>query len=154
MSEQEISIQDYKVFVFDLDDTLYLHNVDLLYREEYTRKVKEFLQLLKDSGKILCLATHNKSPYTYLHKMDIYDIFNEIIYETRNVHPSLNSIYDYTNKKYMIQEILDKTNSKHDEVIFFDDHMYNINEVKSIGVETVYVSPQTGIMIEKLMLSC
>jgi HAD superfamily phosphatase (TIGR01681 family) len=150
MSEQEISIQDYKVFVFDLDDTLYLHRVDLLYREEYTRKIKEFLQLLKDSGKILCLATHNKSPYHYLHKMDIYDIFHEIIYETRDVHPSLNSIYDYTNKKDMIQEILDKTNSTNNEVIFFDDHMYNINEVKSIGVETVCVSPRTGIMIEKL----
>jgi HAD superfamily phosphatase (TIGR01681 family) len=150
MSEQDISIQNYKVFVFDLDDTLYLHNVDFLYREEYTRKIKEFLLSLKNNGKILCLATHNKSPYHYLHKMDIYDIFHEIIYEKRDVHPSLNSIYDYTNKKDMIQEILDKTDSTNEEVIFFDDHIYNINEVKSIGVETVRVSPTTGIILEKL----
>lgn len=148
--QQQISIQNYKVFVFDLDDTLYLHRVDFWYREEYTRKVREFLNSLKESGKILCLATHNKSPYYYLHKMEIYDVFQEIIYETRDVHPSLNSIYDYTNKKDMIQEILDKTNVTNEEVIFFDDHMYNINEVKSIGVETVRVSPRTGIMIENL----
>lgn len=150
MSEQPISINNYKVFVFDLDDTLYLHGVDSCYRNEYTKKVKNFLQSLNDSGKIVCLATHNKSPYHYLNRMEIYDMFHEVVYETRDVHPSTNSIYDYTNKKEMIQEILDKTNASIEDVIFFDDHMYNINEVKSIGVETVRVSPTTGILIEKL----
>jgi HAD superfamily phosphatase (TIGR01681 family) len=148
--EHEISIEDYKVFVFDLDDTLYLHKVDVEYREEYTIKIREFLNLLKDSGKIVCLATHNKSPYHYLYKMDIYDVFHEIIYETRDVNPNKNSILEYTNKKDMIQEILEKTNVTNEDVVFFDDHSYNIDEVKSLGIESVYVSPKTGIIIENI----
>jgi HAD superfamily phosphatase (TIGR01681 family) len=75
----EISIENYKVFVFDLDDTLYLHRVNYDYRIEYTKKIREFLQSLRDMGKILCLATHNKSPYHYLNKMDISELFDEIV---------------------------------------------------------------------------
>lgn len=150
MIEHEISIEDYKVFVFDLDDTLYLHRVDVEYREEYTIKIREFLNLLKDNGKIICLATHNKSPYHYLYKMDIYDVFHEIIYETKDVNPNKNSILEYTNKKDMIQEILEKTNVTNEDVVFFDDHSYNIDEVKSLGIESVYVSPKTGIIIENI----
>ncbi len=153
MCEQEISIHDYKVFVFDLDNTLYLHLVDYSYREEYTQKIRDFLQQLKDNGKILCLATHNKSPYSYLSRMDIYDLFHEIIYETRDVHPSLNSIYDYTNKKDMVQEIIDKTNVSTQDVIFFDDVYYNINEVKSLGIESIRVSPKKGIVLEKIKVN-
>jgi HAD superfamily phosphatase (TIGR01681 family) len=150
MCEHEISIEDYKVFVFDLDDTLYLHRVDAEYREEYTIKIREFLYSLKESGKIVCLATHNKSPYYYLHKMEIYDLFHEIIYERKDVHPSLNSILEYTNKKDMIQEILEKTNVTNEDVVFFDDHSYNIDEVKSLGIESIYVSPKTGILLENI----
>lgn len=150
MSEQEISIQNYKVFVFDLDDTLYLHRVDLDYREEYTKKIREFLQSLRDMGKILCLATHNKSPYRYLHKMNIHDLFDEIIYEKRDVSPYYNSIYDYTNKKYMIQEIMGKTNVSSEDIVFFDDADYNLEEVKSLGVESIKVSPYKGIILEDI----
>lgn len=150
MCEQEISIHDYKVFVFDLDDTLYLHNVEYSYREEYTQKIRDFLQHLKDNGKIVCLATHNKSPYYYLSRMDIYNLFHEIIYEKKDVNPKYNSIYEYTNKKYMVQEIIDKTNVSTQDVIFFDDVYYNINEVKSLGIESIRVSPTTGIVLEKI----
>lgn len=153
MCEQEISIHDYKVFVFDLDNTLYLHSVDYSYRQEYTQKIKDFLQNLKDNGKILCLATHNTAPYYYLSRMDIHDLFQEIIYETRDVHPSLNSIYDYTNKKDMIQEIIDKTNVSTQEVIFFDDVCYNINQVKSLGIESIHVSPKKGIVLENIRVN-
>jgi HAD superfamily phosphatase (TIGR01681 family) len=150
--QEEISIEDYKVFVFDLDDTLYLHRVNVEYREEYTIKIRNFLNSLKKSGKILCLATHNKSPSHYLHEMKIYDLFHEIIYETRDVNPYKNSIFEYTNKKDMIQEILEKTNVTNEDVIFFDDHSYNINEVQSIGIQSVYVSPKTGIIIDKITM--
>jgi HAD superfamily phosphatase (TIGR01681 family) len=153
MCEQEISIHDYKVFVFDLDNTLYLHSVDYSYRQEYTQKIKDFLQQLKDNGKILCLATHNKSPYNYLSRMDIYDLFHEIIYEKKDVNPWDNSIYEYTNKKYMIQEIIDKTNVSTQEVIFFDDVYYNVDEVKSLGIESIRVSPKTGIILEKIRVN-
>lgn len=154
MYEQSISIHDYKVFVFDLDDTLYLHRVDWEYRQEYTQKIREFLQCLKDQGKILCLATHNRKPFYYLNKMDMYDMFDEIVYEKKDVSPWSHSIYDYTNKKDMIQEILDKTNTSITDVVFFDDVHYNINEVKSLGIEAIRVSPITGIALDKINVNC
>jgi HAD superfamily phosphatase (TIGR01681 family) len=148
--EHEISIDDYKVFVFDLDNTLYLHKVNQKYREMYSIRIRKFLNLLKNNGKIICLASHNKSPYYYLHNMDIYDLFHEIIYEKRDVNPCKNNIYEYTNKKDMIQEILEKTKVTNKDVIFFDDQYYNINEVKSLGIESVYVSPKIGIVLENI----
>jgi hypothetical protein len=36
-------LKDYKIFVFDLDNTLYLHKVTGEYRDVYHRKVKNFL---------------------------------------------------------------------------------------------------------------
>lgn len=150
MCNQDISIHNYKVFVFDLDNTLYLHSVDYSYRQEYTQKIKEFLQFLKSEGKILCLATHNRQPYYYLNIMEIYDLFHEVVYEQKDVTPRSHTIYEYTNKKEMLQEIIEKTNTSNEEVIFFDDVHYNLKEVKSLGIETVYVSPYKGINIEKI----
>lgn len=59
-------LKDYKMFVFDLDNTLFLHNVDSIYAEEYHKKVKNFLVYLKDSDKKLYIATHNFDPIDYL----------------------------------------------------------------------------------------
>lgn len=150
--QHEIRIKDYKVFVFDLDDTLYLHKVESEYREEYTAKIRELLYSLKRRGKIVCLATHNKLPYHYLDKMNIYDVFHEIIYERRNVNPRIHSIYEYTSKRDMIKEIVERTNVLNEDVVFFDDHEYNINEVKSLGIESVYISSKTGIIIDKIVM--
>lgn len=36
-------LKDYKIFVFDLDNTLYLHKVDQNYAEIYHKKVKNLL---------------------------------------------------------------------------------------------------------------
>jgi HAD superfamily phosphatase (TIGR01681 family) len=150
MYREKINIKNYKVFVFDLDNTLYLRRADLIYRKSYNIKIKQFLKFLKDNGKIVCLATHNKSPYKYLFEMDIYDIFQEIIYETRNVSLSKNTIREYTNKKDMIQEILQKTNVSNNDIVFFDDVYYNINQVNSLDIDVVLVSPEIGIIIEDI----
>lgn len=59
-------LKDYKIFVFDLDNTLYLHNVDQIYAEKYHKKVVNFLNYLKYSDKLLYIATHNFNPCNYL----------------------------------------------------------------------------------------
>lgn len=150
MHRERIDIKNYKVFVFDLDNTLYLHQVDPMYKKVYNIRIKQFLKFLKDDGKIICLATHNKDPYDYLDEMGIYDLFNEIIYETRDVYPYLNTIDEYTNKKDMIQEILHKTNVSNNDIVFFDDGYYNIIQVDSLDIDVVFVSPEIGIIIEDI----
>jgi HAD superfamily phosphatase (TIGR01681 family) len=139
-------LKDYKIFVFDLDNTLYLHNVDEDYAEMYHKKVKNFLMYLKDSDKLLYIATHNFNPGNYLSKIDILQLFDGIIKETKDVHPWLNSIIEYTSKKDMVLEILNKHNDlKKEDVVFFDDHNYNIKEVESINVKSIYVDNNKGI---------
>jgi len=140
-------LKDYNIFVFDLDNTLYLHNVDGNYAEMYHKKVKNFLMYLKDNDKILYIATHNFNPTNYLNRINIPPLlFNGIIKETKNVHPSLNSITEYTSKKDMILEILNNHNDlTKNDIIFFDDHDYNIKEVDSINVKSIYVNECKGI---------
>ena len=140
-------LKDYKIFVFDLDDTLYLHNVDKNYVEIYHKKVKNFLVYLKDNDKRLYIATHNFGPSSLLNRMDIPPLlFNGIIKETKNVNPYINHINEYTSKKDMILEILDKNPEfTTDDVVFFDDHEYNIKEVESINVKSIRVDARKGI---------
>lgn len=140
-------LKDYKIFVFDLDNTLYLHHIDQNYAEKYHKKVVKFLNYLKDSDKLLYIVTHNFNPVKYLKKIYILPLlFDGIIKETKNVHPSFNNISEYTSKKDMILEILDKHKDlTKDDVIFFDDHTFNIKEVEKLNVKSIYVNQSKGI---------
>lgn len=140
-------LKDYKIFVFDLDNTLFLHKVNSIKRQNYNRKLKNFLYYLKDNDKLLYIATHNFDPEPLLYKIDISSsLFNGIIKETRDLHPGLNTIEEYTNKKDMILEILNiHKNLSSKDVVFFDDYIYNIKQVESINVKSIYVKDLQGI---------
>ena len=145
-------LKDYKIFVFDLDDTLYLHNVNQAYKDTYHKKIKNFLVYLKDNDKILYIATHNFGPSSWLNIIDIPPLlFNGIIKETKDVNPYKNHINEYTSKKDMILEILDKNSEfTTDDIVFFDDHEYNIKEVESINVKSIYVDSRNGINFSEI----
>jgi HAD superfamily phosphatase (TIGR01681 family) len=138
-------IDTFKVFVFDLDNTLYLHSANHIYSDNYHKQVKSFLENLKAQNKILCIATHNKNPKYYLERMQIFDLFDHIKLETKNVNPFTNTVDEYTGKNEMVQEIIDTIGCKKEEVIFFDDLNYNINLVENIGVKSIKVSQEKGI---------
>lgn len=135
----------FTVFVFDLDNTLYLHSANHIYSDNYHKQVKSFLENLKTQNKILCIATHNKNPNYYLERMQILDLFDHIKLETKNVNPFTNTVDEYTGKNEMVQEIIDTIGCKKEEVIFFDDLNYNINLVENIGVKSIKVSQEKGI---------
>lgn len=140
----------YKVFVFDLDDTLYMHSLNENDKTVYHEQVKIFLESLYNSGKIICIATHNKNPYNYLEKLNIVPLFDHIIWEQKNVNPIFNTIYDYTGKDEMIKELVGKIGCTIEDIVFFDDSKYNIDVVKSIDVASIHVSNKTGIVFKEL----
>ena len=144
-------IINYKVFVFDLDNTLYLHHTTRAYSDDYHKKVKKFLVNLKTQNKILSIATHNKNPKWILKQIGIFDLFDHIVYEQKNVHPWTNTIEEYTGKNEMVQEIINKTKCKKEQVIFFDDFDYNIKKVEGLGVKSVKVSDQIGIVFQDVL---
>jgi HAD superfamily phosphatase (TIGR01681 family) len=141
---------DYKVFVFDLDNTLYLHGANEMYKQIYHEQVRVFLQNLKNNGKILCIATHNKNPTIYLDMLKVTSLFDYTISEQKKLHPAINNIDEYTGKDEMIKELICKIGCTEKEIIFFDDAIYNTTKVESIGVKTILVSDQTGIEFNKL----
>lgn len=135
-----------KLFIFDLDDTLYLRNKKKLsginnnHHElcEYTKKITEILKKIKQQDKIITMASHNRNPKYILAKLGILDVFSIIIGE-------------YPRKKdTMVMEILEKTGCSKDDAIFFDDHPEHIIDVKNIGVDTYFVESMHGIDLSYL----
>lgn len=142
-----INYNKYKIFVFDLDYTLFLHDN---HNSIYNDKIIELLTCLKNNNKILCIATHNRSPYEYLKKMQISEYFNYIVSEKKILCSLFNSIEDYTSKKDMLLEIIDNFKCNIEDIIFFDDSNYNILEVKSLGIKSIFV-PNSGININEII---
>jgi HAD superfamily phosphatase (TIGR01681 family) len=139
---------DYKIFVFDLDDTLVLHKVNRKYSLDYNRKIRKFLSYLKNQGKYLYIASHNREPDEVLDKNGIsLSYFHDILGETKLLSKHVNKIEEYTNKKDMIIEILNRhRNLSKDDVVFFDDRVYNIKQVESINVKCILVDKYTGLV--------
>jgi predicted HAD superfamily phosphohydrolase YqeG len=52
-TEEQINCNNYKIFAFDLDNTLYLHNADKEYTEIYYSRIKKFLKKLKHKKNII-----------------------------------------------------------------------------------------------------
>jgi len=138
---------DYKVHVFDLDNTLYLHTCIKNYTENYHKKIKEFLEKLKEMGKKLYIASHNKNPNHYLDILGIRDLFDGVIFEQKDVCPSINSITEYTSKADMLYDIIKCENCNISDVVFFDDAEYNINIVNDIGIKSIKVNPLLGLQV-------
>lgn len=145
------NIKDYKIFVFDLDYTLYLHT-STKYADCYHLKIRNWLEYLKDNNKHLYIATHHSSPTSIIEELKIEKLINCVLKETKDIDKSY-SISDYTSKKGMIEEILNKTENKNyttDDVVFFDDNPYNIHEVNKINVKSILVDGLKGINLSEL----
>ena len=126
------------VYIFDLDNTLYLWNVNLEYRLEYEYKLIEFLKKLKTNNNILAIASFNKAPRIYLKEMLILDYFDYIISE----YPYEDN---YRKKSDMIIEILKNVNKEKKDAIFFDDINSNIKDCESNGIMSIKIDPKIGI---------
>jgi HAD superfamily phosphatase (TIGR01681 family) len=121
-----------KLYIFDLDDTLYLRcTTDYTILHKY---IKEIIRKLHKAGKILCIASHNTSVEYCLKELDIHHLFTYIIGE----YPR--------NKGNMILEILEYTNINKDDAIFFDDLYKNIQAVSDLGVDSYHIKSNLGIL--------
>lgn len=152
-----------KIFIFDLDDTLFLHNVQESFRNEYHIKITKFLNHLKANDKLICLVTYNINPKRLLN--DLIHLFDYVY--TPNVmsfheyqyqyFEDYTKFKDYTpwvcngkvslckNKSIVIKEILSKFNCDYYKAIFFDDNPNHIKSVQQLGIEAIQVNPLNGI---------
>jgi magnesium-dependent phosphatase 1 len=144
-----------QVFVFDLDFTIW--NAGGVFCSEtnppYTWKKGKlsdqsgrWIRLYPDVIKILMqLRQKNKTvasasrTYEPLWAMDLLQIFG--IDKYFDIH----EIYSGSKIKHL-NNIREKTNYPFDQIVFFDDEKRNIDDAKSLGIESILVS--NGITVE------
>lgn len=132
---------DIKCIIFDLDYTLYNYNTDKLYDG-----IRDLLCTLQKEEYTIALASYNAYAEYILKKHDIYKYFYHIEYE--------NVMYcDYDeldNKKSMLETIVKKTGYHHNQILFIDDQLCNIETAHSLGFNTFHIDGKMGVQIDIL----
>lgn len=145
------------VFVFDLDFTLWdaggtwcdctmppykninNHIVDfhgrtiVLYED-----VKAIFEHIKSKKKIIAIASRTSAP----------NIAREFIERFKlSAFIDIQEIYP-TGKRAHLSRIIDLSNTKPNQIVFFDDEMRNIRDVQSMGIESIHI--KNGICMKHL----
>jgi FMN phosphatase YigB (HAD superfamily) len=136
----KINVNDYDLFIFDYDATLYILDTDAFKQESYKNRLYDFLYNLKQQGKKLSIASHNVSVHQCIKNATHLNEFfeNEFIFGEYPI-----------NKSFLVSAIIHKSNCKKEKTIFFDDLLTNILHVQEYGVKSVLIDPYMGIDFEQ-----
>lgn len=156
-----------KLYIFDLDDTILLRNVqDTMYKEKYEKELRERLKDLKKKNKKLAIATYNSKPENVLIQLRILHLFDYIYQPTElpfdkyksNVRDLRNAtVWTIGNhvkicwkKNIMVEKIMKNLKCSKEETIYFDDYINNVYDVEKLGVKTIHVNKTIGIPLNLL----
>ena len=124
--------------VFDIDDTIYVHKSDKMnydtIRPDY--QLKSLLQRANYPKFVLTNATYDHAN-VIINKLGIDDQF-EKIYSRDNIPEMKPSPYCYDAVENDISHSL---TLQHNEYIFFDDLLVNLEFAKHNGWSTIWISP-------------
>ncbi len=112
----------FKVVIFDLDLTLW--NGRVMYND--TLQILKYMR--KNNIPMYIASFHSAAPFV-THNLGIINYFNEIHYG------------QFSSKAHMISQILKyHPNVKKNEILFFDDDKFNIEDVRrKHGIRTIHV---------------
>lgn len=128
-----------KLYIFDLDDTLYLGRASPRRRSEYEARLVPYLTKLHGDGHFLTVASSNCLAKKRLSEMGLLSLFHMIISD------------ETISKAIMVQRIRDAFPSvKLEDVTYYDDDFENVLSVSAIGVKAVNVAPLTGVRMGKV----
>ena len=125
-----------KIFLFDMDDTLYIHDKPLVYEDIREDKVlTQLLYYCPYPKYIYTNATFGHAD-TILQQMKISDKFIKI-YSRDNIptmKPDINSAI-------ALEKNITKLYPLNNQYYFFDDLLVNLKSVKGRGWTTIWISP-------------
>lgn len=150
-----------KLFIFDIDETLWNMTAELNtslceyeVKEKLFKDTKIIFQKLKENNKII--ATASKGWYRditikYLKFAELYDFIdqNEIFPTGENKKYPFKLIKK-NDKKYHILNILENYNIDFNEIIYFDDNINIINNLKIDFPLITYIHCDQGLKLEYL----
>lgn len=143
-------VKSKKMFIFDLDNTLYDMNTtkhSIMETEDYKKRFLNLLETLKTTGKIIAICTYNIMPLYTLSKRrpELLHYFNFGIGNIIYPNSTLGFIY-YQDKSQMILDYAKNFNGiLPSDIVLFDDQESNIEDVKRHGIMGVLVDTKKGI---------
>lgn len=156
-----------KVFIFDLDNTIYFNENDPYYNK-FHNDVYYLIKNLYEQGKIIAIITYNLSPESCLEFLNIKQYVSFIykpIVSLKKHNLSLKDIYSHTSfediiyyypyKSFFIKNLKtqkEMNNIINEEIIFFDDSVNNIRDVKNnCNIECIHVNSKIGLDIDLIL---
>jgi FMN phosphatase YigB (HAD superfamily) len=115
-----------KLFVFDLDDTLW--NGEKLYPQ-----VVKILNALKRRRIKIAMISYNFMANEICEKLNIEYFFDKIVCKCRQ------QIEWQDGKQTLMKDLIDEFDVKPCEVVFYDDQQFNIDKTREIGVHAFNV---------------
>ncbi|KAI8825172.1 uncharacterized protein EV422DRAFT_564506 [Fimicolochytrium jonesii] len=127
---------DKRLYIFDLDNTLYLGRAERHRRLQYERRLLPFLNNLAAHGHLLAVATFNTDAEVLLLNMGIRSLFDSVVQTAR------------ATKSEMVSSICSKypyipTHNVH----YYDDDYDSVMDVRALGIRATNVAPLTGVPI-------
>jgi FMN phosphatase YigB (HAD superfamily) len=131
-----ISETNVEVVVFDLDDVLIHEGFQEPILCDQTLDV---LNYLKSKNIKMAIASHNLNAEKIIAKLKLQDYFCLIL-----------GYYDHTDKASHLHKIIKDLNIDRSKILFCDDLSENIRQARVIGISTIYVNWQNGILLEDI----
>lgn len=129
-----------KLVIFDFDNTLLLWKLGGKAKADYERDIKRIFDTLKASDTILAIASSSTQLDVHIALMDIAKYFDYILFCDSREKRS-------RTKGDMVTEIMSFVPQIHKkDILFFDDDVDAIKEVRKIGIKTICVSSRSGIL--------
>lgn len=130
-----------KIYLFDMDDTIYIHNRPLDYNNiDEDKYLSALLYYCPYPKYIYTNATFGHAD-TILQKMKLSNRFKKI-YSRDNIpsmKPDINSAIALEND--ILREFNGNNNGNNNEYVFFDDLLVNLKTAKERKWTTIWISP-------------
>ncbi len=122
-----------KTYIFDFDNTLYLWELNVHRRLDYTQRVSDWLIKLKNGGATLFIVSYSHEVHDDAKRFGYSSFFDEIVHRPKQT------------KTQMINDLLNRHDIPQKDVVFFDDDADAVEQVRSLGIHSVNVSRRQGL---------
>lgn len=134
-------VNEIKLVIFDLDDTLMSRNeINLI-----DVKSKDIIKYFKDKGCKIVLCSLNKMASWFLFNNNILDLFDFVISQKFDDECENQKEIDQcksTNKGYMYKAIVSKFGISRKNILIFDDSLWHKIEALKYKIRFVLVTPK------------
>lgn len=122
---------DWKVVIFDFDDTLFLKSSG-----EFIPQIGRRMRILRSMGLVLMVLTYNAKTLAILKSTKLDQLFDGIFMMENKAHRK--SVMMTTHP--VLTSIVDRQS-----ILFFDNDPFNVYDMESIGITSFLVNPVMGL---------